>query len=446
MRYATMQYANKIADIINAFRPKPLKIEELDQFYYNGTMPVRMGNPVASPILDISEACKTPSDSNVFLLLGHRGCGKSTELNHMSRHLQADGYPVRTVDCAADLDLNSPVYEDLLILMGDALLSIAYESGCELDPALQKFLETYWNDVKREWEAIGSGTLETGAKVEAKTPRLLRVLTLSASMKGILKYNEQRRTVYRQHISKRLSEWTRAMNQIADAITEKLEGRQPIVIFEDLDKLESGPAWGIFADHARTLSDFGFPVIYTFPIALSYDARYRALEGYFQAKNFPMIKVQKLEGGRNDAGFDTIWKILAKRADLDALFAPGVLDRMIEKTGGSLRDLFRAINAAGTRARRRRGAQVDMEDAERALEGLRADLTKMIERRHFRFLAEIVGGNHEEIQDREMLLEMLLAGAVLEYNGKRWHNVHPLVEDFLREQGLLNTGSNDDAR
>lgn len=441
-----MQYANQIADIINAFRPKPLEINELDDFYYEGTMAERTGDPFDSPIQDIQDACKLPSPSNVFLLLGHRGCGKSTELNHMSKHLQEDGYPVRTIQCAADLDLNSPVYEDLLILLGDALLNIADEQGCELDPALRKFLENDWNEVERLWTAIGSGALETGVKVEAKTPTLLQVLRLSVAMKGILKYNEERRTVYRQHISKRLSEWTRAMNQIADAITEKLEGRQPIVIFEDLDKLESGPAWGIFADHARTLSDFGFPVIYTFPIALSYDARYRALEGYFQAKNFPMIKVQKLEGGRNDAGFDTIWKILAKRADLDALFAPGVLDRMIEKTGGSLRDLFRAINAAGTRARRRRGAQVDMEDAERALEGLRADLTKMIERRHFRFLAEIVGGNHEEIQDREMLLEMLLAGAVLEYNGKRWHNVHPLVEDFLREQGLLNTGSNDDAR
>lgn len=437
MRYATMQYANKIADIINAFRPKPLKIEELDQFYYNGTMPVRMGNPVASPILDISEASKTPSDSNVFLLLGHRGCGKSTELNHMSRHLQADGYPVRTVDCAADLDLNSPVYEDLLILMGDALLSIADECGCELDPALQKFLETYWNDVKREWESIGSGTLETGAKVEAKTPRLLQVLNLSASMKGILKYNEQRRTVYRQHISKRLSEWTRAINQIADAITETLEGRQPIVIFEDLDKLESNEAWGVFFDHARTLSSFSFPVIYTFPIALSYDARFHALEGFFQARTFPMIKVQTSDGCRNDAGFDVILALLRKRADVDALFAPGVLDRMIEKTGGSLRNLFDVIRDAATLARRRDSARIGMEDADYALLSLQSVLTRRIEKKHYSFLAEIALGNREQIEDKEMLLEMLQGGIVLEYNGTRWHNVHPLVEDFLRDQGLL---------
>lgn len=441
-----MKYANQIADIINAFQPKPLEIKELGEFYFEGTMAERTGDPYDSPIQDIQDACKQISPSNVFLLLGHRGCGKSTELNHMSQHLETEHYPVRTIQCAADLDLTSPVYEDLLILMGDALLDIADKQECELDPELRELLKNYWNEVERDWTAIGSGALETGVKVEAKTPALLQVLRLSTTMKGILKYNEQRRTVYRQHISKRLSEWTQAMNQIADAITEKLEGKQPIIIFEDLDKLESGQAWGVFADHARTLSDFGFPVIYTFPIALSYDARYRALEGYFQSKTFPMIKVQTLEEKRNEAGFDTIMKILAKRADLDALFEPDVLDQMIEKTGGSLRDLFRAINAAGTRARRRRGKKVNMEDAKRALEGLRTDLTKMIDRRHYGFLAEIMDGNHEKIQDREMLLEMLLAGTVLEYNGKRWHNVHPLVKDFLREQRLMNTGSDDAAR
>jgi len=440
-----MQYAHKIADIINAFQSKPLTIEELDDFYYGDTMPVRTGNRDASPILDISEACKTPSDSNVFLLLGHRGCGKSTELNHMSKHLQDDGYPVRTIDCAADLDLNSPVFEDLLILMGDALLSIADDCGCELDSTLRKLLETYWDEVERDWEDISSGALETGVKVKAKTPTLLRVLRLSVAMKGILKYNEQRRTIYRQHISKRLSEWTRAIKQIADAITEKLDGKQPIVIFEDLDKLESNEAWGVFFEHARTLSDFSFPVIYTFPIALSYDARFHALEGFFQARTFPMIKVQKLEGGRNEAGFDAIRALLRKRADLDALFEDGVLDRMIEKTGGSLRNLFDVIKDAARLTRRRNSTRIGMEATDYALVSLQSVLTRRIEKKHYDFLAEIALGNREEIKDKEMLLEMLQGGIVLEYNGKRWHNVHPLVEDFLRDQKRLPAKQNDDA-
>ena len=45
--------------------------------------------------------------------------------------------------------------------------------------------------------------------------------------------------------------------------------------------------------------------------------------------------------------------------------------------------------------------------------------------------------NKERIEDKEMLLKMLQASVVLEYNGKRWHNVHPLVVKFFKEQGLI---------
>ena len=145
-----MKYANQIADIINAFQPKPLEIKELGEFYFEGTMAERTGDPYDSPIQDIQDACKQISPSNVFLLLGHRGCGKSTELNHMSQHLETEHYPVRTIQCAADLDLTSPVYEDLLILMGDALLDIADKQECELDPELRELLKNYWNEVERD--------------------------------------------------------------------------------------------------------------------------------------------------------------------------------------------------------------------------------------------------------------------------------------------------------
>ncbi|MDE7425515.1 MAG: hypothetical protein K2N51_17790 [Lachnospiraceae bacterium] len=49
----------------------------------------------------------------------------------------------------------------------------------------------------------------------------------------------------------------------------------------------------------------------------------------------------------------------------------------------------------------------------------------------------IYKGNEELIEDKQMLLKMLQASVVLEYNGKRWHNVHPLVVHFFKEQGLI---------
>ena len=73
-----VEKATNVAGMINAFSPRELSGDDLNRYYYDKTMPVRTGSPVRSPINDIFEACHDPSLHNKFLLLGHRGCGKST--------------------------------------------------------------------------------------------------------------------------------------------------------------------------------------------------------------------------------------------------------------------------------------------------------------------------------------------------------------------------------
>ena len=77
-----MKYANQISEIINAFSPEPLKIEQMNEFYCKDTMEYRMSDKYSSPIEDIFDICQEEGEYNAFLLLGHRGCGKSTELNY----------------------------------------------------------------------------------------------------------------------------------------------------------------------------------------------------------------------------------------------------------------------------------------------------------------------------------------------------------------------------
>ena len=99
--------------------------------------------------------------------------------------------------------------------------------------------------------------------------------------------------------------------------------------------------------------------------------------------------------------------------------------------------MFYVINSSAKRAERRKSETISVEDTERALEELKTSLTRRIEKRNYEFLVNIYKGNKEMIEDKEMLLEMLQASVVLEYNGKRWHNLHPLVAKFFEEQGLI---------
>ncbi len=431
-----MKYADQVSEIINAFSPEPLKIEQMKDFYCKDTMEYRMSDKYSSPMEDIFDICQDPREQNAFLLLGHRGCGKSTELNRMSEELEKKGYRVKTITCSMDLDLFNIVYSDLFILMGEALLELADESGCRMDGVLLEEIEHFWAEGVEitTSQEIAAASLETG--VSAETPGILtKVLKLFAKIKTDLKFNEETRKEYRNKISVRSSEWIAMLSRVSEMITVKLDGKRPIIIFEDLDKLNPEDAWKVFYQYAAVLSGMPFPVIYTFPIGLSYDARFSAMESYFITKTLPMIKIETIEGQPFQDGIAVIREIVEKRADLK-LFEDGVLEELILYTGGSLRDLFHAINAAAKRAERRSSEVIAMEDAGRALEEIKTSLTRRIEKKDYEFLLNIYQGNKELIEDKEMLLRMLQASVVLEYNGRRWHNVHPLVVRFLKEQGL----------
>ena len=432
-----MKYANSVSDMLNAFSQDPLTIEQLDEFYCDDTMEYRMSDKYSSPIEDIFDDCQQAGGHNAFLLLGHRGCGKSTELTKMSRNLISNGYPVKTIICSLDLDLLNIAYSDLLILMGEALLEIAEESGCKIDAGILGDMAHFWSEGTEITISQVTGEASVEAGMSAETPRLFaNILNFFTRVKAELKLNEETRKEYRNKISNHSSEWIGMMNRISEEIAREKEGKLPTIIFEDLDKLNPDDAWKVFYNYAKLLSDMSFPVIYTFPIALSYDGKFSAMEGYFITRTLPMIKIETIEGTPYEDGINIIRGIVEKRARLD-LFEGNVLDRLIQYTGGSLRDLFYAINSSAKRAERRSAAAISIEDSERALEEIKTSLTRRIDQKDYEFLLNIYNGNKEQIEDREKLLKMLQASVVLEYNGRRWHNVHPLVVRFFIEQGKI---------
>lgn len=431
-----MKHASQVSEIINAFSPEPLKGEQMEKFYCNDTMEYRMSDKYDSPIEDIFEICQEEGTQNAFLLLGHKGCGKSTELNRLSAKLSAKGYRVKTIVCSTDLDMFNIVYSDLFILMGEALLGIAKDCGCALSKNILDDIIHFWDEGVETLTSRKEETTDIEAGVSAETPGLFNVLKIFAKIKADLKFNEEVRKEYRKKISIRSSEWMELLRSVAEEIAKKTEGKPPIIIFEDLDKLNPEDAWNVFYNYAAVLSGMSFPVIYTFPIGLSYDTRFAAMEGYFVTKTLPMIKIETIEGHPYDDGINIIREIVKKRAELD-LFEDGVLENLIKYSGGSLRDLFHTINSAAKRAERRNSDRISMEDAERALEEVKTSLTRRIEQKDYDFLVNIHTGNKELIEDKQMLLKMLQASIVLEYNGKRWHNLHPLVTRFFAEQGLI---------
>lgn len=439
MNKHTLKKAYNINEIPNSFSARPLEGKDL-HIFYEDTIQVRTADKYTSPIQDIFDACIYPSEDHIFILMGHTGCGKSTELNKMADEMKSQGFMVRTVNCLADLG-QTPMYTDLLILMGEALISIADEIDCSLDSDLGKAVLEFWNtEITKITDSSDEYTIDLNAGADLDTSTVFfKIFKLFAGIKTGIKLKQMDSTEYKRKIEQRSEEWYAYIAKIADLITEKLEGRQPVIIFEDLDKLDRGNpeiVWDMFSVHADNLSNFSFPVIYTFPISMSYDPRFGTLTGYFINKTLPMIELQYADNTPCEEGFQKIKNIVWSRAD-SSLFEEDAVNLMIEKTGGSLRDLFSAIRDASTRARRRKAAVINIEDASIALDNLESDLTRRIEVKDYPFLISIINGNRRNIENREKLLEMLTANVVMEYNRERWHNVHPLIKDFLQKTGQL---------
>jgi hypothetical protein len=156
-------------------------------------------------------------------------------------------------------------------------------------------------------------------------------------------------------------------------------------------------------------------------------------------KTLPLIQLKTIKDEPYQAGIDVVKKIVEKRADL-RLFDESVLETLIKKTGGFLRELFLCINTSTKRAIRRKSLTISMEDVNQALLELKASITRRIDYGHYEFLKNICNGEHKSINNKVMYLQMLQAHVVLEYDYEGWHDVHPLIRDFLEDLGELSSG------
>ena len=458
-----MKKAEYVSELLNSFDAGELSGEDLDKFYYGGTMIARTGRKGKSPMDRLYEACTHPCMNSSYLLLGHRGCGKSTELNKMAEKLRGEGYEVVTIQCNDSLDFNNPIYADLLVLMCDSLLKMAGECHYDIPEDIRRTVAWFWADAEQAVTRKREEETRLGSNISVEAPALpipvlKDLLSLGVSVKNAIRFREDSVAVYRSRISRRIGEWIAMLNRISDGISEKLDGKRPIIIFEDLDKLDQMDAEHVFFERTSSLTGYNFPIIYTFPIALSYDGKFTNLKSQFKnVFRFPMMKIETETGDIVKEGYLSIRRIVDKRAKLElfegsefftdessdednydrSLATRSALFKMIQKTGGSLRDLFEVIREASVLARDEGRSYVSIKDVEEELIILQSELTLKIESKNYPFLATICNGSKRQIENREMLLQMMQAGVVLEYNGRQWHNVHPLVRDFLEEEQLL---------
>ena len=440
--------ATSLIDCINSFELEPLRGIDYDNMFCD-THEARTGDQHTDPILELIDTYEVTQGPRHTLLVGHTGCGKSTEMQTFIRHMQKRNALVIDISAKEKLDLRAATYIDLLLMVMIYLVKAAVEDGLKIKEGAAKRLFHYWKSItERESlkETSIGGKLDFGVNVESsKIPFIKPLVEFFGNLGATLTTETVTRNAIKTIIEPEISEFIDILRDvsanISDALIKHNRPKIPIMVVDDLDKLEVSQAMELFYRHGSTLALLPFHVIYTFPIQMAYSPEFTSIQSYFEHVFLPMIKLRNWDLAAKYSRFEQGWRavecIIEKRAD-ESLFEAEALTHMIEMTGGYLRDLFKVIMQAAKRANRREVKQIEMEDAQAALNVLQSELARTIKEEHYETLKKIYLGNKQLIQNREQLLDLLHCRAVLEYNGKRWCDIHPLVEDLLHQNGVLN--------
>lgn len=432
-----MKKATELKNLLRVFKPLPLEGEAFESFHVD-TNKAR-GDNYAFRLSTYLNA--NSDDPQKILFMGHRGSGKSTELWQVKKNLGTD-YWIVTFSIKDEIDVTDLNYIDLVFTILNKLTSEAIKDGIKIDESVVDNLFNYWNN-ESFIEIIKTEKAQAEASLEAKISFLTRI---SASVKGILSTGKETKQVVRQYIEPKLSQLITAINDLIFVITDALrqQGKVPILIIEDLDKLDIPVAEDLFLNHRNILTDLNIHIIYTFPIFLHYSDKFNEIKDSFNhSELLSMIKVKNKDGSKNEDGIDTIRQIVGKRAEL-SLFDREALTFIIEKSGGTLRNVFEMIHrAALTVLGGGTGSTIiDMDAAKKAYGELKSDFERCIAHKHLQTLKDLHGDRTKKPLSDANLMELLNCMAVIEYNGERWCDLHPAVEDILREKGTIGALAN----
>jgi energy-coupling factor transporter ATP-binding protein EcfA2 len=428
-----MAKAEKVLELLKVFKPYPLKDKEFDDFYVD-TSSAR-GYDSTYSLIDHFELFR--EDPQKLLFMGHSGSGKSTELWKVKKALE-DRFKIISFSVREEINLSDMNYIDLLFVILDKLFHTAVEI-VKIDPHVLDNIYEYWKD-DRFIEDIQF----TRSSVEEDGQLKINFLqAISLHIKGILSVGKETKVVVRKKIEPTLNQLIRNINDLVKDIRRSLsaQGKVPIIIIEDLDKLEIEIAEDLFLNHRKTISTLDVHIIFTFPIFLYYSGRFNEIKDDFDHYELlSMIKTHNKDNTIHVDGRAVIRSVIEKRANT-SLFGEGVMEYIIEKSGGVLRDVFEMIENAARRARRknRDTEQISREDASEAYLMLKSGYERGIKERHINQLKSLYEDPIKKpIDDNESALMELLRGlSVIEYNCERWCGIHPAIIEFLREKGEI---------
>jgi hypothetical protein len=450
-----------LAALYNRFDP----IKAADDAFYVDCTDVRGGTVFASKL------CDEVAVSNGYLhalFTGHSGCGKSSELTHLRRQLDAKTpLPPRrrllaiVIDMIEYLDENDVSVTEILLAIVAELADALRVQGIELkDSYLTKRIGELRSILLSDY-GVGEAVLTLG-NLKMTLPRLRTAPEAREQVRAALRPKMTGLLVEINEIFDAARLWLRAAQSAHDGGGPYFDF---VLILDNLEKVQrfAGVASGeatlevsqraLFIDGAAQFTALNAHVVFTVPLSLV-RASGPHLTHLYGREPFvlPMVKTEERQShARYQAGHDRLTTIIQRRVastgrSVADLFQPDALDFLLAYSGGHVRSLMLFVREASLASKG--SLPIPLRAAQRAIAQTVGLLSAAMRPEDWEALARLERSEDQDWDNNDAERRRLLdLTSVLEYiNGGHedpfntaapWYAVHPIIRELRQFKHAL---------
>lgn len=428
--------AKELKDVVRIFTAKPLDASNFEDYY----VPCDEARGVYHLDRLTGHLLENKDERTKVAMIGHKACGKSTELYKLSQDPEiSSNFWICTFSAFLELGSKDINIVSLLILMMEQLYNQALSQGIKLNPALIQSIYEWTYDITFEKEE--KMDLGTASETEIKAGINIPFLKLLGQIKNYFKYNVESKKKSFQKIENRIDDLLRRCDLLIKQIRAELSEQHILLIIEDIDKFRTPVIKSMFDTSTRVLMEISANIIYTLPIPLMYASGGPALANEFSlVYNLNMIKIRHKDNTPMEEGIKKMRQIILQRMEPD-LITPEAMDYAIRLSGGVLRHLFTIIVEAGYLAKRNQGDDADKINKPNVLSAAykiandfkRSMLDKSEEKRNIlKQVEETKDISEMTTDDSSIPLDLMQDWLIVEYqNDEIWQEPHPIYRELF---------------
>ena len=407
-----------------------------------------------------------------LLLAGHRASGKTTELRKVAKELE-DSYYIIYVSNIERLASRFEEEQDFLYYLIEYVISSIKDDKVLSNSVVRdlKKLYKYFEDkifsVVQEEKLIvfnRAADIEAGVDAESKASLFAAIGSIFTKLSAKAGFESNTKEKITKSIKNNFQEFMDYANSILRHVNTELrkQGKTLLLILDGLDKLDEDRAKPLFLNSDVMLPQLECSMVVTFPIYLLYSPNKNIATAQYDRDPYvlSMIKVHDKDGKPYLPGIIAMREIARRRFNTDTLLSKefsfdkypeasfdyhslpdynGVLDVAIMMSGGNLRDFFKLLTSSAENVVIFGKDMITDEDLVNAMNRLRSEYIRRYTKSYESIMTEVLESKEKDIVVREnpqddTLLNIFNAGLLIEYNGTRWCDIHPLMRDYIRRR------------